>query len=107
MSKQARIGDLVKISCPHGPQTGIITTGSPKTFADMRKDARLSDTVVCCACGEKGNIITGSSKTFYEGLAAARIGDATIGTCNPGCKTCPHTRSGVIITGSEHTDVNT
>ena len=106
MPKQARIGDLVSISCPHGPQTGIIVSGSSKSFFEMISGARLSDIVVCCACGQSGNIITGSSVTFYDGLAAARIGDSCVGTCDVGCKTCPHSRSGVIITGSEHTDVD-
>ena len=106
MIKQSRIGDLVSISCPHGPQTGIITSGSSKTYFEMISGARLSDTVVCCGCGQSGNIITGSTITFYDGLPAARVGDSCVGTCDVGCKTCPHSRSGTLATGSEHTDVD-
>ena len=102
-SPQARVGDLVKISCPHGPQIGIITTGSELTNVDSRKKARLTDTVICTACGKSGNIVSGSFLTFCDSLKSARVGDATVGTCDIGCKSCPHSRTGEIITGSDLT----
>lgn len=104
MSEQARLGDMVKISCPHGPQIGVIVSGDNYRNTDKLKTARLTDKVVCCACGQSGNIVTGSNNTFVSTLAAARVGDSTVGTCNIGCKECPHTRSGIIITGSTYTN---
>ena len=103
MSAQARVGDLVKISCPHGPQIGIIVSGSELSITDSRKKARLTDTVTCTACGKSGNIITGSFLDFTDSLKSARVGDATIGTCDIGCDQCPHSRTGEIITGSDLT----
>jgi uncharacterized Zn-binding protein involved in type VI secretion len=99
--KQARLTDLVKISCPHGPQIGVITTASQFAFADSLGEARLTDEVVCTKCGAKGYIVSGADFTFVDMLKSARVRDITIGTCNPGCKTCPHGRSGEIITGSQ------
>ena len=103
MTAQARVGDLVKIDCPHGPVTGIITTGSRFSIVDSRKKARLTDTVVCTSCGKTGNIITGSFFTFADSLKCAKVGDKTSGTCDVGCKKCPHGRTGTIVTGSNFT----
>lgn len=100
--KQARIGDYVLISCPHGPQIGVITTGSPYSFADSRRIARLTDVVVCLACGETGNVNVGAPFSFADSLPKARVGDKTVGTCDIGCDECPHGRTGVIITGSDY-----
>jgi uncharacterized Zn-binding protein involved in type VI secretion len=100
MSNQARIGDIVRIDCPHGPQTGIIVTGSQYDYADGIPIARLTDTITCTACGETGNIVTGSEYVYDQELKYAKIDDIGIGTCNYGCKTCPHDATGVIVTGS-------
>lgn len=101
---QSRFTDLVSISCPHGNPTGVIVTGSNYTNVDRLQQARLTDIVICTSCGASGNIISGSSYTNCDGLKSARIGDVTVGTCDPGCDTCPHSRSGVIVTGSNYTN---
>ena len=103
MSEQARIGDLVEISCPHGPQIGVITTGSKYSMVDSRQQARLTDTVICTACGKSGNIISGSEFTYCDDLKSARVGDETTGTCDIGCEECPHSRTGIVKTGSPYT----
>lgn len=103
MPKQARIGDTVKIDCPHGPQVGIITTGSDITYDDGLKVARITDKVICTACGKSGQIITGSEYSYADGLKRARVTDVCVGTCDLGCKTCPHDRTGTIVTGSDFT----
>ena len=100
---QSRLGDFVLLDCPHGPQLGIITTGSDYTLCDSRPWARLTDVVTCCACGDTGHIINGSFYRITDNLKSARIGDPTFGSCNPGCKSCPHSRTGKIITGSPYT----
>ena len=104
MSNQpvARLGDTVKITCPYGTQVGIITSGSSHTFSDDKPVARLTDTVVCTTCGGKGQIITGSEYSYAEDLKMARVTDQVTGTCQFGCKKCPHTYSGVIIKGSPY-----
>lgn len=99
--KQARLGDFVKIDCPHGPQIGVIVTGSSFSFADSRRVARLTDTVICLACGCSGHIVTGAKFSFSDSLMKARVGDKTSGTCDVGCEKCPHDRTGTIITGSD------
>ena len=103
MPKQSRIGDTVKISCPHGTQIGIITSGSQYTYVDGLKCARLTDTVVYTTCGGSGQIITGSKFSFADRLSKAKVGDKEIGTCQFGCKTCPHTHNGTIVQGSDYT----
>jgi len=102
MSKQARLGDIVNISCPHGA-TGIITTGSNYTYDRGKKVARLSDTVICCSCGKTGNIISGSQYTYADALKMAKVGDTCVGSCDVGAKCCPHSRTGTIVTGSDTT----
>ena len=102
MEKQARYGDKVKITCPHGIQIGIIKSGSSYSFSDSKKIARLTDVVICTTCGAKGHIITGSPYTFQDSLATARVTDKCVGTCSWGCKHCPHSRTGVIIEGSNY-----
>ena len=49
MSNQpvARLGDTVKITCPHGTQVGIITSGSTPSNRDELKIACVTDTVLC------------------------------------------------------------
>jgi len=101
--RQARLTDMVRIDCPHGPQIGYITTASEFSYSDGLGHARLTDTVVCSACGCEGHIVSGAEYTFTDGLKAARVRDVCVGTCSPGCKQCPHSRSGEIITGSEFT----
>ena len=100
MAKTARKGDTIKISCPHGTQVGIITSGSNTRAVDNIPCARLSDNAICCSCGGSGNIITGSNTNVTDNLAVARVGDQEIGTCQPGCKTCNHTHNGEIKQGS-------
>ena len=102
---QARIGDLVNISCPHGA-VGMIVTGSPDKYDDGAHCARLTDVVVCLTCGQTGHIVTGSSNTYVNGLQSAKVGDMCVGTCNPGKKCCPHSRTGIIATGSPKTYTN-
>jgi len=71
MSKQARLGDIVNISCPHGA-TGIITTGSNYTYDRGKKMAKVGDTCVgscdvgakCCPHSRTGTIVTGSDTTY-------------------------------------------
>lgn len=100
MPEQARLSDLVDISCPHGA-TGIITTGSEFSMIDGLKCARLTDTVTCISCGQTGNIVSGSEFSMIDALKVARKGDTCVGTCDVGCKTCPHSRTGTISTGSQ------
>lgn len=104
MPKQSRLGDCVKISCPHGTQIGIIASASKTTYVDSLGCARITDTVVCTTCGQSGQIISGSQFSFADTKNKAKIGDYEIGTCNPGlCKQCPHTHNGKIIQGSDYT----
>lgn len=103
MPKQARLGDTVKITCPHGTQIGVITSCSKFTFCDALGVARLTDEVVCCTCGGKGNIISGSNFTFVDVLPSARVGDDEVGTCQFGCKYCNHTHNCKIVQGSDFT----
>ena len=101
---QSRIYDFTSISCPHGNPTGMITSGSPNGFVDSRNQARLTDTVICLSCGASGNIVSGSMYTNCDGLKSARVTDICVGTCDPGCDECPHSRTGVIVTGSSYTN---
>jgi len=103
MPKQARLGDVVKISCPHGTQIGIITSGSNTTYIDNLKCTRITDRVVCTTCGGSGQIISGSEYSFADKLNKAKIGDHEVGTCQWGCKRCPHSHNGVIRQGSPYT----
>ena len=99
---QSRLGDVVKITCPHGTQIGVITSCSKYAFVDSLGLARLTDKVVCTTCGGEGNIITGSNYTFTDSLMNARVGDKEVGTCQFGCKTCNHTHNGEIVQGSPY-----
>lgn len=102
---KARKGDFISISCPHGA-VGVITGCSSTVFDNGPGAARLGDSTVCCSCGMSGSIVTGSGTVFNDGIAAARVNDATVGTCNPGCPTCPHSRSGTINSGSPTTHID-
>ena len=106
MPKQSRLGDTIKISCPHGTQVGIITSGSHDLTVDSIPCARFSDSTICCSCGGSGQIISGSSDSIVDNLMKARVGDQEIGTCQPGCKECNHTHNGEIIQGSNDTTTN-
>lgn len=99
MPAKARLGDFVRMNCPHGG-IGTIVTGSGKEADDTEKTARVTDTVICNKCGKSGRIISGSPNVYVDELAAARINDPEVGTCDPGEKCCPHGRSGTIISGS-------
>lgn len=103
MPKQSRLGDTIKIKCPHGTQVGIITSASHDKTVDSIPCARFSDSAICCSCGGGGQIMTGSSDTVLDNLMSARVGDKEVGKCQPGCKTCPHTHNGEIIQGSSDT----
>jgi len=102
MKDQARKFDLVNISCPHGA-TGMITTGSPSVVIDGKLNARLTDIVTCLSCGQTGVIVIGSGDTYVNGLKVARVGDICFGTCNPGHRCCPHSRTGTVAQGSPKT----
>jgi uncharacterized Zn-binding protein involved in type VI secretion len=69
MPRVVRIGD----SGSHG---GVVTTGSPDTFANDREVARIGDTYGCPIHGPNP-IVTGSPDTFANSRAVARVGDAT------------------------------
>lgn len=101
--KQARITDMVRITCAHGKPIGHIVSGSQYSYVDRLKQARVSDKVICSKCGCEGHIITGSEYTFVDNLRAARVTDMEVGKCSPGCKKCPHSRTGKIIQGSMYT----
>lgn len=102
MPKQSRLGDTLKISCPHGTQVGIITSASKFSYFDNIPCARFTDSCICCSCGGSGNIITGSKFSFTDNLMNARITDKEVGTCQPGCKTCDHSHDGEIVKGSNY-----
>ena len=99
MPAKARLGDFVRMNCPHGG-IGTIVTGSGKEADDTERTARITDIVVCNSCGKTGRIIVGSPNVFVDELNAARINDTEVGTCDPGNNCCPHGRAGTIISGS-------
>ena len=100
--QKARHGDLITIECPHGG-IGIIESSSPDVFDNGEGAARVGDTTICLVCGMPGTIITGSSSVYNNMRQAARVGDMTTGTCNLGLPCCPHSRTGIIQTGSPST----
>lgn len=69
MAKVIRIGDP-------GSHGGAVATGSPDTFANGLKVARVGDTYNCPIHGPNP-ITTGSPDTFANGLKVARVGDTT------------------------------
>jgi uncharacterized Zn-binding protein involved in type VI secretion len=69
MAKVIRIGDP-------GSHGGTVTTGSPDTFANGKKVARVGDTYDCPEHGPNP-IATGSPDTTANGAAVARVGDTT------------------------------
>lgn len=69
MAKIIRIGDP-------GSHGGSVTTGSPDTFANGKKVARVGDTYSCPIHGANP-IVTGSADTTANGQAVARVGDTT------------------------------
>jgi len=69
MAKIIRIGDP-------GSHGGSVTTGSPDTFANGLKVARVGDTYSCPIHGANP-IVTGSADTTANGQAVARVGDTT------------------------------
>lgn len=69
MPRVVRIGDP-------GSHGGVVSTGSPDTFANGRKVARVGDTYGCPIHGPNP-IVTGSLDTFANGQAVARVGDST------------------------------
>lgn len=85
MPRVARIGD-------QGSHGGVIITGSPDTFANLRNVARIGDTYLCAIHGPNP-IVTGSPDTFANLRNVARIGDST--ACGA-----------VIVTGSPDTYAN-
>lgn len=69
MAKIIRIGDP-------GSHGGSVTTGSPDTFANNKKVARVGDTYSCPIHGPNP-ITSGSSDVTANGQAVARVGDTT------------------------------
>lgn len=69
MAKIIRIGDP-------GSHGGSVTTGSPDTFANGARVARVGDTYSCPIHGPNP-IATGSPDTTANGQAVARVGDTT------------------------------
>jgi len=67
--------DIIRIGDP-GSHGGSVTTGSPDTFANGAKVARVGDTYSCPIHGPNP-IATGSPDTFANGQAVARVGDTT------------------------------
>jgi len=82
---------IIRIGDP-GSHGGSITTGSPDTFANGLKVARVGDTYNCPIHGPNP-IATGSPNTTANGQAVARVGDTT---------TCGAT----LQTGSPDVEVN-
>lgn len=102
MPKQARLGDLIRIDCPHGPQLGTLNKGSDTVYTDGKKSVRITDTATCNCCGETYVVVTGSDYCYADGLKLARVGDTLTGTCSFGEKCCSHGGiSAEIITGSD------
>ena len=64
--------------CPHDV-VGIIVGGSPDTFANDLKVARLHDEVIhnCPHCGN-GSISSASYTVFANGIGVARLGDIVV-----------------------------
>ena len=65
----ARVGDP-------GSHGGVIVTGSPHTYVNGRRLARVGDTYACILHGPNP-IIQGSPDTWANGQQVARVGDAT------------------------------
>ena len=105
MPANARLGDKVKIHCPHGG-IGTIVEGSPNVFTNEQRQARKGDKVVCDKCGQTHVITSGSPNVSVNSIELARVNDTTHGTCNPGEDCCPHSVDGAIITGSPNTYTN-
>lgn len=107
MPKVARLGDMISINCPHGPQLGTLNKGSETCYADGKKVVRITDTATCNCCGQTYTVVTGSDFSYADGLKIARVGDQLTGTCAYGEKCCNHGGiSATIITGSPFTDVS-
>lgn len=69
MAKIIRLGDP-------GSHGGSVTTGSPDTFANGARVARVGDTYSCPIHGPNP-ITTGSPDVTANGQAVARVGDTT------------------------------
>lgn len=69
LTKAARLGDA-------GSHGGQIITGSPVTFINGQKAARVGDIYDCPVHGPNP-IVTGSPVWFIDGRKAARIGSMT------------------------------
>jgi uncharacterized Zn-binding protein involved in type VI secretion len=69
MPRVVRLGDP-------GSHGGAVTTGSPDTFANGLKVARVGDTYSCPIHGDNP-ITSGSPDTYANGQRVARVGDST------------------------------
>jgi uncharacterized Zn-binding protein involved in type VI secretion len=66
---------IIRVGDP-GSHGGVVTTGSPDTFANQRRVARVGDTYACPVHGPNP-IATGSPDTFANQRRVARVGDVT------------------------------
>ena len=105
MPAKVKIGDFVNMNCLHGG-IGVIVQGFGTMADDAEHTARMGDEVICMTCGKFGHIISASPNIYVDGKAAARKVDSTVGECNVGLPCCPHSRSGMIRSGSSKTFLN-
>jgi len=69
------MAEVIRIGDP-GSHGGAVSSGSPDTFANGLKVARIGDTYDCPIHGPNP-IASGSPDTFANGRKVARVGDTT------------------------------
>lgn len=103
MRLAAKVGDKVRMNCPHGG-IGTIVSGNPSAIVNGRMDARVGDKVVCDKCGQSRTIDNGAANIISSGSLLAHVNNSATGRCDMHQRCCPHTSTGTIITGSSNTE---